>query len=66
MAGRKTPRVVLVIDRSEFNACVESGLALGFGPDDWCYQEPLSLDPQDNVSVCGWHDSMDPRYVATH
>jgi len=64
--GMKTPRVRLVKGRAEWQAAVRSGQAQGYGPADWCYQEVLSLAPEDNVSVCGWHDVKSPRYAATH
>jgi hypothetical protein len=63
--GKQTPRIRLVRGRAEWQAAVRSGEAQGYGPADWCYQEVLSLAPEDNVSVCGWHDLTSPRYVAT-
>jgi hypothetical protein len=63
--GKKTPRIRLVKGRAEWQAAVRSGEAQGYGPADWCCQERLSLAPEDNVSVCGWHDPKSPRYVAT-
>ncbi len=63
--GRKTPRISLVKGRTEWLAAVRSGEAQGYGPADWCYQETLSLAPEDNVSICGWHDAKSPRYAAT-
>lgn len=63
--GKKTPRIRLVKGRAEWQAAVHSGEAQGYGPADWCYQEILSLAPEDNVSVCGWYDPKSPRYVAT-
>lgn len=64
--GRKTPRIRLIRGRREWKAALHAAEAGGFGPADWCYQEVLSLDPKDNVSICGWHDGDEPRYVATH
>ncbi len=66
LQGRRTPRIRLIGTRAEFQRAVENSERLGFSQADWCYQEALSLDPQDNISVCGWHDSNDPLYVATH
>jgi hypothetical protein len=63
--GKKTPRIRLVSGRSDWEAAVRSGEAQGYGAADWCYQEVLSLAPEDNISVCGWHDAKTPRYVAT-
>jgi hypothetical protein len=63
--GRKTPRIRLIQGRADWLSAIRSGKAQGYGPADWCYQEVLSLAPEDNVSVCGWHDARMPRYVAT-
>lgn len=64
--GRRTPLNRFIRGRAEWDAMRREGERLGYGPADWCYQEALSLAPGDNVSVCGWHDTADPRYVATH
>lgn len=64
--GRRTPVNRLVDGPAAWDAMRREGEQRGYGPDDWCYQEVLSMAPGDNVSVCGWHDETDPRYVATH
>lgn len=62
---RRAPRVQRITGREEQHE-VEA-LLKGFGlqRDDWCYQEVLSLDPKDNVSVCGWHSPGERLYFAT-
>lgn len=65
VCGSKTPRICRINNCREWQAAVEAGRRLGYGAADWCYQEVLSLKPEDNVSVCGWHDAADPRYVVT-
>lgn len=64
--GKRTPRIRLIKNNDNWYEFLHYIKKLGFGPDEWCYQEVLSLDPRDNVSVCGWHDSQTPRYIATH
>lgn len=64
--GRKTPRIRLIRGREDLARAIAQHTSSGYQPTDWCYQERLSLEPQDNISVCGWHDDAAPRYVATH
>lgn len=37
----------------------------GLTPDDWCYQEVLSMDAVHNVSVCGWFDARHQHLFCT-
>lgn len=63
---RRLPRVQLV-HTSEEQQRVEADLrGRGLTSHDWCYQEILSLDPRDNVSICGWHAPEERLYFATH
>ena len=62
---QKLERVKLVSRRVDFEALLEQWRSQGMVPDDWCYQEALSVRPQDNISISGWHDSAHRIYVAT-
>jgi hypothetical protein len=63
---QRLPRVQLVHTREQQNQ-IEAHLELeGLNPQQWCYQEVLSLDPLDNVSICGWHGPEERLYFATH
>lgn len=57
-------RVQAVSGRAEFDACLERFRAAGLTPEMWCYQELLSTRPEDNLSVCGWHDPEYRQYAA--
>lgn len=62
----RLPRVQIVRTK-EMQRCVEKKLTdIGLTSQDWCYQEVLSIDPRDNVSVCGWHGPNKRLYFATH
>lgn len=61
----RLPRPRLVEDAATFRAELADLARLGWNPAHWCYQEKLSIDPKDNVSICGWHDATDPAYLAT-
>ncbi len=37
----------------------------GLTQDEWGFQVQLSARPEDNVSVCGWHDSRARQYLVT-
>jgi hypothetical protein len=62
---KKTPRVQLIRGCAQLEEALTRHQSTGFRPNDWCFQECLSLAPRNNVSVCGWHDADDPKYVAT-
>ncbi|MCB9911380.1 MAG: hypothetical protein H7A46_18290 [Verrucomicrobiales bacterium] len=61
----RLPRPRLVESQASFKREVESLTGAGWTAAQWCYQEKLSIDPKDNVSICGWHDARDPSYLAT-
>ncbi|MHC1765391.1 MAG: hypothetical protein AB9869_13995 [Verrucomicrobiia bacterium] len=63
---QRLPTIRLIESRTGLDKAVEELRARGYREDSWCYQEQLSLDPRDNVSVCGWHDKRRPVYLATH
>jgi len=58
-------RVRIVRDAAEFDVLIRANRERGLTADRWCYQEILSTDPIDNVSVCGWHDSEEQVYRVT-
>lgn len=63
--GKKiAQRVQVVSGRAEFDACLARFRAAGLTPEMWCYQELLSTRPEDNLSVCGWHDPEYRQYFA--
>jgi len=58
-------RVRIVGDAVELADLVRAYRERGLTEDRWCYQEVLSTDPLDNLSVCGWHDGEDQVYRVT-
>lgn len=63
--GRKiAQRVQIVSGQAEYEACLERFRAAGLTPEMWCYQELLSTKPEDNLSICGWHDPEYRQYAA--
>jgi len=54
--GLKTPRVKIIEDKDSFESAISEFRRNGLEEKDWCFQEILSLRPEDNVSVSGWHD----------
>lgn len=62
---RKLERVRLVQSRDEWAGLRQRYLSEGFRESDWCFQEYLSPESTDNVSVCGWHEGNDRRYHVT-
>lgn len=61
----KNPRAVVVRDEKELEKQESAFRAAGLRPEDWAYQEVLSLAALDNVSVCGWHGEGRTDYVVT-
>lgn len=61
----RLPRPRLVESRGEFQSELKALTGAGWTADQWCYQEKLSIDPTDNISICGWHDARNPAYLAT-
>lgn len=62
---QRLPRIELVRGRKQLDASLASHREAGYSEQDWCFQEKLSVQARDNVSVCGWHDETCPTYVAT-
>lgn len=58
-------RVRMVTSRQELDGLVHEYRQQGFHDESWCYQEALSAAPEDNVSVCGWHDEHEQLYCVT-
>jgi len=61
----RLPRPRLVESAGELQSELKSLRQAGWKADQWCYQEKLSIDPRDNVSISGWHNPQNPSYVAT-
>jgi len=61
----KLGRVKLIRNRSEADQAIRECRQTGHDESAWCYQEVLSLSPQHNVSVCGWHDRENQTYLTT-
>ena len=49
-------KVKIIRNQEEWRAAVETLRGHGLSEDDWCYQELMSIDPKENVSICGWYD----------
>lgn len=62
---KRLPRPRLAENAAEYERERASLAREGWRPEQWCYQEKLSIDPKDNVSICGWHEARDPSYLAT-
>lgn len=61
----KNPRAVVVRDEKDLERRESEFRAAGLGPEEWAYQEVLSLAALDNVSVCGWHGEGHADYIVT-
>ena len=62
---QKLERVKRVMKNEELAQITCRWRAQGLDESDWCYQEVLSIRPQDNVSISGWHAPGHRIYVAT-
>ncbi|MEE2757290.1 MAG: hypothetical protein VYA30_11540 [Myxococcota bacterium] len=56
-ALKKQPRGRLIRHQSELDKWKAEIVTQQMNSTDWGYQEQLSSNPNDNVSVAGWHDS---------
>ncbi len=43
----------------------ETAREAGLSDDEWGFQAQLSARPEDNISVCGWHDAGVRQYIVT-
>lgn len=64
-SGVILPSVTIVRDRRQYEATLARFREAGLTPDDWCFQELLSVSDQHNLSVCGWHDESFNQYLVT-
>lgn len=48
--------VKIVQRREEFESVIQDFASRSLGPDALCFQELLSIQDEENVSVCGWFD----------
>jgi len=62
---KKLERVKPIRTREEQAAVSRRWRSQGLDESDWRYQEALSLRPQDNVSISGWHEQEKRVYAAT-
>ncbi len=63
---KKLPRVTLIRNSKQLFEIEANFHEWGLTRTDWCYQEKLSLNPQHNISICGWHDDKNHFYYTTH
>jgi len=61
-----TPTNKIITSREQLDKFEHYLKSIGLTRADWSYQELLSTDSKDNVSICGWHDADDQNYFATH
>jgi len=62
---RRIPGVKLIKNKSGFIDAHQEYSQLGVTTSDLCYQEVLSCDPLNNVSVSGWHEQGFNNYYTT-
>jgi hypothetical protein len=63
---RKNPRPAIVGSPEELREAERRYAEAGMERSAWCYQEMLSIEAPDNLSVCGWHGRGERRYLLTH
>lgn len=56
VGGISTPRITIVQNALERKEIEYEYKKLGMRREDWCYQELLSIKPEDNISVIGWYE----------
>lgn len=62
---QRLERVQFIRSRSELKTVVDRWRSQGMNDSDWCFQELLSVSPQDNISISGWHDEKNRLYFTT-
>ncbi len=62
---RKLDRVRVVRDKLQLDRILRDCRSEGLSADSWCFQEMLSTDPRDNVSVSGWHSGEVQSYCVS-
>lgn len=63
---RKNPRPAIVGSPEELAEAERRYAEAGMDRSSWCYQEMLSIEAPDNLSVCGWHGRGGRCYLLTH
>lgn len=58
-------KVKIIRSHDEWEAALKTLRSHGLSETDWCYQELLSVDPTQNVSICGWYDDQKPVLYCT-
>lgn len=64
-SGVILPSITIVRDRPQYEEAIRQFREAGLTPNDWCFQELLSVSDQHNLSVCGWHDEFFHQYLVT-
>jgi predicted ATP-grasp superfamily ATP-dependent carboligase len=61
----KRQKVAIVSSETALQRITKRYQEDGLNPDEWCYQEILSIKAEHNISTCGWYDAHEHHLFCT-